>query len=41
VFYGVLVSPYPYARPHEIWAPLIRDLKNPQGGSFSFHQMRD
>ena len=40
VIYGVLISPYPYARPGEIWAPLIRDLKNPQGG-FSFHQMRD
>jgi predicted permease len=40
VIYGVLISPYPYARPGEIWAPLIRDLKNPQGG-FSFHQVRD
>ena len=27
VVYGVLISPYPYARPNEIWAPLIRDLK--------------
>jgi predicted permease len=40
VVYGVLISPYPYGRPGEIWAPLIRDLKNPRGG-FSFHQMRD
>ena len=21
VIYAVLISPYPYARPHEIWAP--------------------
>jgi predicted permease len=30
VIYGVLISPYPYARPGEIWAPTIVDLKNPQ-----------
>jgi putative ABC transport system permease protein len=24
VIYGVLVAPYPYARPHEIWAPQVR-----------------
>jgi putative ABC transport system permease protein len=41
VVYGVLISPYPYAKPDEIWAPLIRDLKNPQQGGFSEHQMRD
>jgi putative ABC transport system permease protein len=41
VVYGVLMSPYPYARPHEIWAPLISDLNNPQRGGFSRHQMRD
>ncbi|HEY2017252.1 MAG TPA: ABC transporter permease [Bryobacteraceae bacterium] len=29
VVYGVLVSPYPYARPQEIWAPEIRNAKNP------------
>jgi hypothetical protein len=23
VIYGVLISPYPYARPGEIWAPRI------------------
>jgi predicted permease len=27
--YGVLISPYPYARPAEIWSPQIRDLKDP------------
>ena len=41
VVYGVLVSPYPYAKANEIWAPLIRDLKNPQQRGFSVHQMRD
>jgi predicted permease len=24
VIYGVLIAPYPYARPHEIWAPEVR-----------------
>ena len=41
VIYGILVSPYPYARPNEIWAPLIQDVSNPQQNGFSFHQMRD
>ncbi|HTX39784.1 MAG TPA: ABC transporter permease [Bryobacteraceae bacterium] len=26
---GVLISPYPYARPNEIWAPGIQDAKDP------------
>ncbi|MCU1239014.1 MAG: hypothetical protein JWP63_6981 [Candidatus Solibacter sp.] len=30
VVYGVLISPYPYARPGEIWAPEIRDARNPR-----------
>jgi predicted permease len=30
VIYGVLISPYPYAKAHEIWAPEIRDAKNPK-----------
>ena len=41
VVYGVLISPYPYARPNEIWAPRIRDLKNPERGGFTLHKMRD
>jgi len=32
VVYGVLIDPYPYAKPYEIWAPQIRNLKNPQQG---------
>src|SRR5258707_1681024 len=31
VVYGVLINPYPYAKPNEIWAPSIRSLKTPQG----------
>jgi len=30
VIYGVLISPYPYAKTNEIWAPEIRDAKNPR-----------
>jgi putative ABC transport system permease protein len=40
VIYGVLISPYPYARPGEIWAPAIRDARDP-GVPFSFYHMRD
>ena len=40
VVYGVLISPYPYAKPAEIWAPEIRDLKNPRN-SRGFYRMRD
>ena len=32
VVYGVLISPYPYARSNEIWAPEIQDAKNPDDG---------
>jgi predicted permease len=32
VVYGVLISPYPYARPNEIWATQVRDPKNPRQG---------
>ncbi len=40
VFYGVLISPYPYAKPGEIWAPEIHDLKNPRE-TRGFHHMRE
>ena len=29
VVYGVLIAPYPYAKPNEIWAPEIRSAKDP------------
>ena len=31
VVYGVLISPYPYAKPHEIWAPEVRSLDGRSG----------
>ena len=40
VVYGVLISPYPYAKPGEIWAPEIQDLKDPQR-SRGFHHVRE
>src|SRR6266404_4651138 len=40
VVYGVLISPYPYAKPGEIWAPRIQDLKNPRQGRGS-HWLRE
>ena len=38
--YGVLISPYPYARPGEIWAPEVREIKGADRG-FSFHHIPD
>ncbi len=37
VVYGVLISPYPYAKPGEIWSPSIRDLKHPKQGRGFYH----
>jgi putative ABC transport system permease protein len=37
VVYGVLIAPYPYARPNEIWAPGIRSARNPQQGRRDYH----
>jgi putative ABC transport system permease protein len=36
VVYGVLIDPYPYAKPNEIWAPQIRSLKTQQGRGLNF-----
>src|SRR5262249_10912871 len=30
VIYGVLISPYPYAKPHEIWTPGLRSVNSNQ-----------
>ena len=38
VIYGVLISPYPYAKANEIWAPELRAPKYPKntrGGAFA------
>ncbi len=40
VVYGVLISPYPYARPYEIWAPQVHDVRTP-GRGFSAYHLRD
>ena len=26
VIYGIIIAPYPYAKPGEIWAPQVRSL---------------
>ena len=37
VVYGVLISPYPYAKPDQIWSPGIRDARNPQNADMFQH----
>jgi putative ABC transport system permease protein len=37
VVYGVLIAPYPYAKPGEIWAPWIQNIKNAQQGRRFLH----
>src|SRR5882724_8635824 len=32
VVYGVLISPYPYSRPGEIWSPQVQNTKDPKQG---------
>lgn len=43
VVYGVLISPYPYAKPGEIWAPMLHSPKNPNPmwRSFSAEEFLD
>src|SRR5260221_4129203 len=42
VVYAVLINPYPYAKPNEIWAPQIRSLKTPQGrGAHSIREFQE
>jgi putative ABC transport system permease protein len=36
VVYGVLISPYPYSRPGEIWAPGLRNARNPNQGRATY-----
>lgn len=40
VVYGVLISPYPYAKPGEIWATMIRDAKDPKQWRM-FHRLSE
>ena len=40
VIYGVLIAPYPYARPGEIWAPQVRPLDGRGGHAYTLDQFR-
>jgi putative ABC transport system permease protein len=40
VIYGVLIAPYPYARPGEIWAPVIGALDGRGGHTYSLDELR-
>jgi putative ABC transport system permease protein len=40
VIYGVLISPYPYAKPAEIWAPQVRALDGRGGHAYSLDELR-
>jgi predicted permease len=39
VIYGVLIAPYPYARPGEIWAPEVRALDGRGGRGYTLQEM--
>src|SRR6476659_9462953 len=40
VIYGVLIAPYPYARPGEIWAPEIRAIDGRGGRAYALDELR-
>jgi putative ABC transport system permease protein len=40
VIYGVLIAPYPYARPGEIWSPEIRGLDGRGGRAYRTDELR-
>src|SRR4051812_12626540 len=39
VIYGVLIAPYPYARPGEIWAPEIRSVDGRSGRPYQVDEV--
>src|SRR3954471_7427700 len=39
VIYGVLIAPYPYARPGEIWSPQIRALDGRGGRGYQLDEL--
>ncbi|HXW04679.1 MAG TPA: ABC transporter permease [Vicinamibacterales bacterium] len=41
VIHGVLIAPYPYARPGEIWAPQVRALDGRGGRGYALDELRD
>jgi putative ABC transport system permease protein len=40
VIHGVLISPYPYARPGEIWAPGVSPLSGRGGHTYTLDELR-
>jgi putative ABC transport system permease protein len=40
VIYGVLIAPYPYARPGEIWAPEVRARDGRGGHTYALDELR-
>jgi predicted permease len=40
VVYGVLISPYPYTKPAEIWAPTVRALDGRGGHTYALDELR-
>ncbi len=40
VIYGVLIAPYPYARPGDIWAPEVRAVDGRGGHGYSLDELR-
>jgi putative ABC transport system permease protein len=40
VIYGVLIAPYPYARPGEIWSPEVRALDGRGGHVYTLDELR-
>jgi len=40
VIYGVLIAPYPYARPGEIWAPEARAIDGRGGHGYALDELR-
>lgn len=41
VIYGVLISPYPYAKPDEIWSPQVSSLDGRGGRAYTVDEVRD
>src|SRR4029450_715653 len=40
VIYGVLIAPYPYARPDQIWAPEVRAVDGRGGHEYTLDELR-
>jgi predicted permease len=40
VIYGVLIAPYPYAKPGEIWAPEVRAVDGRGGHTYALDELR-